>query len=308
MSEIVNGATAQAPKVTRRGITNATRSTSRLSFHEQDAAKNGLFIAALNKVSVEWSTGSEDSKSFAGIATPRLSCEFCSMHENASERRYVNLNINVVESSVDTIEGGSKAWRVNSVFAWIKHLLEVYYLKGREFTEAEEDALQLGFCDTDAEGNYEPVEPEVVAKGYQVLFENASAMLNGSFNLPEGKIAKPCYKTADGKLMPVWIKLLRYHKINNQWKAVLGGKNSGDLGFEGFVGTGAIEIMQPNTAPKVLKLDLSKESITPKEVSTPTIGGAGSAPIANMAAPAFNNFDNNAAYQQAGVGEDGMPF
>ena len=101
-------------------------------------------------------------------------------------------------------------------------------------------------------------------------------MLNGTFNLDDGETPKPCFKTADGKVLRCWIKLLRHKKRKGEWINV----NNGDLGFDGFIDTGAIELMtNPNDMPKTLSIDLSKESITPKEVkkapSIPGIAGGG---------------------------------
>ena len=67
MTEMVNGAAANAQgaakKVNRRGISNKTQAVSRLKFHEKDAAQNGLFMAHLDSVAVEWSQ-SADGNSF----------------------------------------------------------------------------------------------------------------------------------------------------------------------------------------------------------------------------------------------------
>ena len=61
MTEMVNGAADNvhgAKKVNRRGISNKTQAVSRLKFHEKDAAQNGLFMAHLDSVAVEWSQSS----------------------------------------------------------------------------------------------------------------------------------------------------------------------------------------------------------------------------------------------------------
>jgi hypothetical protein len=70
------------------------------------------------------------------------------------------------------------------------------------------------------------------------------------------------------------MKLLRHKKTKK------GGTNvtpNGDLGFDSFIGAGAIEIFKGSgTMPAVLRLDLAKESITPHKVNKePTIGGQG---------------------------------
>ena len=48
----VNGATAEAPvKKVRRGVSNETQATSKLRFHEKDAAPNRLFMAQIGRAS-----------------------------------------------------------------------------------------------------------------------------------------------------------------------------------------------------------------------------------------------------------------
>jgi len=99
-----------------------------------------------------------------------------------------------------------------------------------------------------------------------------AAMLNGTFNLKEGEVAKPCYKTADGKIIPVWMKLLRHVKNNKgQWINVTTG---GDLGFTGNPGSGLIELVNGTNPPAVLRINLAKESITPKNTEAKPIIGA----------------------------------
>ena len=258
-----------AAKKNRRGVSNKTQAVAQLKFHEKDAAQNGLFVGHLEEVRVDWSNNA-DAKSFAGMNVPRLTFHFASNHTNASEKRHVYQTLFPVESNVNTIPDGSEDWRVNNVFNWIKHILDVFYLKGRELTEAEEDALSLTFTDYDDNGDYVSVEAEDVINGYQVLFENAAAMLNGQYNLGDGDTPKPTYKTIDGKFIPCWLKLLRYKKRKNEWFNV---GNNGDLGFDSFIGNGVVELLRKDCPPAVLRLDLSKESITPKETKkVPTIG------------------------------------
>ena len=265
------GAAAEAPvKKARRGVSNETQATAQLRFHERDAAPNGLFIAHLHRVSVEWSQNA-DGKQFTGEKVPRLVFEFCSNTSDASQMRHVYQSLFPVESNVNTIPDGSEEWKVNQVLNWIKHILDVYYLKGRNLTEAEVEALTLPFVDFDDEGNFVPLDVKEIIDGYAFIFNNAAAMLNGTFGISEGETPKPCYKTAEGKPIRCWIKLLRHKKVKGEWKNV----NNGDLGFDSFIGTGAVEIMtNPNDMPKTLSIDLAKESITPKEVKkAPTIPG-----------------------------------
>lgn len=310
MSDIkTNAATVNAQTVAkkvRRGVSNKTQAVAQLKFHEKDAAQNGLFVGHLEEVRVDWSNNA-DAKSFTGMSIPRLTFHFASNHTNASEKRHVYQTLFPVESNVNTIPGGSEDWRVNNVFNWIKHILDVFYLKGREMTEAEEDALSLTFEDFDENGEYVSVEVEDVIAGYRAIFENAAAMLNGSFELADGEVAKPVYKTSDGKYIPCWLKLLRHKKRKGDWINV--GAN-GDLAFDGFIGNGVVELLKKDCPPTVLRLDLAKESITPKETKkTPTIGAPGmGAPAMGgvmAGAPSMGMPVDNGAFQAAG--ED-MPF
>lgn len=310
MSDIkTNAATVNAQTVAkkvRRGVSNKTQAVAQLKFHEKDAAQNGLFVGHLEEVRVDWSNNA-DAKSFTGMSIPRLTFHFASNHANASEKCHVYQTLFPVESNVNTIPGGSEDWKVNNVFNWIKHILDVFYLKGREMTEAEEDALSLTFEDFDENGEYVSVEIEDVIAGYRAIFENAAAMLNGSFELADGEVAKPVYKTSDGKYIPCWLKLLRHKKRKGDWINV--GAN-GDLAFDGFIGNGVVELLKKDCPPTILRLDLAKESITPKETKKiPTIGAPGmGAPVMGgvmAGAPSMGMPVDNGAFQAAG--ED-MPF
>lgn len=296
-------------KKNRRGVSNKTKSVAQLKFHEKDAAQNGLFIGHLESASVEWSTNNE-AKVFPGLAVPRIQLHFASNHTNTSEQRNVYKNINPVESNVNTIEGGKDEWQVNNVFGWIKHILDVLYLKGRDMTEEEEDLLTLPFSDIDDNGNYVPLEPEEVLKGYQYIFTNVVNMLNGNINLSDGETAKPCYKTADGKYIPLWMKLLRHKKVRNEWRDVA---PNGELGFDNLLGNGVIEILKRDTAPAILRIDLSKESITPKETKKqPSVGvsGLGVNPIGGVAVnpSAFNNLSSVGDGEAFAAADSDMPF
>ena len=308
---VANGA---AKKVNRRGINNSRHAVNRLKFHEKDAASNGLFVAHLDSVSVDWSVNAE-AKAFTGLRVPRLTFTFASNHTNVNERRYIVKTLFPVESNVDTIPDGKDAWQVDNVLNWAKHILDVLYFKGREMTPEEEDALTLTFEDftEDEDGNiqYVAIEPQDVIDGYRHVFENVAAMINGTFNLADGETAKPCYKDANGNPISLWIKLLRaVRNRKGDWTNVDKG---GELSFTGFVGSGAIEVVKGNNPPAILRIDAAKESITPKQVNkAPSIGmpqmpGAG----AGMAIPGMPNAGNNnnpygnAAFE--GVSDD-MPF
>jgi hypothetical protein len=214
-----------------------------------------------------------------------------------------------VESNIATIPGGTDDWRVNNVFKWMKHMLDTYYLKGRLMTEAEEKALTLPFCDFDDNGEYIAVDPQTVLDGYGTIFNNFIAIMNGNFNLKEGETPRCAYKDANGKPIVVWMKLLCHRKTKKGWINV--GQN-GDLGFDSFVESGAIEIFKGNgVAPSILNIDLAKESITPKDTSkTPTIGGQGMNGMMGGAVipggvPSGIPMDNT-AFNAAGM--DDMPF
>lgn len=295
-------------KKARRGVSNQTQAVAQLRFHEKDASPaNGLFVGHLEEVKVDWSTN-ENSKQFAGVSVPRFTLHFASNHTNASERRHVYQTLFPVESNVNTIPGGSEEWKVNSVFNWLKHMLDVFYLKGREMTESEEEALSLPFVDFDDNGEYVAVDEETVANGYAYIFNNAAAMLNGSFNLANGEVAKPCYKSADGKNLPCWIKLLRHKKNKNKWINV--GQN-GELGFDNFIGNGVVELVRKDMPPAVLRIDLSRESINPKEVDQkPSIGipGIGNTPMGSVVAGSPMNMGMSDATGAFNAAADDMPF
>ncbi len=304
---VAAGSAQPTVKKARRGVNNETKAVAQLRFHEKDAStQNGLFIGHLESCTVDWSVNAE-GKQFTGEKVPRVTLHFASNHTNASEQRHVYYTLNCVESNVNTIPDGNEDWKVNNIFNWMKHILDVYYLKGREMTAEEEDALSLPFEDFDDEGNYVAVETADVIKGYAFIFNNFVAMMNGSFNLPEGETPKPCYKTTDGKFIPAWLKLLRHKKVKGEWKNVA---QNGELGFDSFIGNGVVELIRKDMPPAVLRLDLAKESITPKETKkTPTIGAPGNA-MAGMGGvmpPASMNMGNadTGAYTDA-AGD--MPF
>lgn len=306
-TNVAAGSAQPTVKKARRGVSNQTKAVSQLRFHEKDAStQNGLFIGHLESCTVDWSVNSE-GKQFTGEKVPRVTLHFASNHTNASEQRHVYYTLNCIESNVNTIPDGSEDWKVNNVFNWMKHILDVYYLKGREMTAEEEDALSLPFEDYDDEGNYVAVETADVINGYAFIFNNFVAMMNGSFNLPDGETPKPCYKTADGKFIPAWLKLLRHKKVKGEWRNVT---QNGELGFDSFIGNGVVELIRKDMPPAVLRLDLAKESITPKETKkTPTIGApnnamAGMGSVMPTATVNMGNADNGAYVAAAGD----MPF
>lgn len=307
MSEIkenVAGAAAEAPvKKARRGVSNETKATSQLRFHEKDAAPNRLFMAHLHSVSVAWSVNA-DGKQFTGEKVPRLVFEFASNTKDANQMRHVFHTLFPVESNVNTIPGGSEEWKFNQVMNFIKHILDVYYLKGRNLTPEEEDALTLDFVDFDDDGNYVSVDVADVLASYAKLFNNVSAMMNGQFNLADGETPKPCYRDDNGKFIRCWIKLIRHKKVKGEWKNV---GNNGELAFDPFVGTGVVELYVQGKEPSVISVDESKESITPKEVKkTPSIPGLASMDGGVMAPGVAMTGAPGGAFNEAGA--DDMPF
>lgn len=306
-TNVAEGSAQPTVKKARRGVNNKTKAVAQLRFHEKDAStQNGLFIGHLENCSVDWAINAE-SKQFTGEKVPRVTLHFASNHTNASEQRHVYYTLNCVESNVNTIPDGSEDWKVNNIFNWMKHILDVYYLKGREMTAEEEEALSLPFEDYDDEGNYVVVETANVINGYAFIFNNFVAMMNGSFKLADGETPKPCYKTADGKFIPAWLKLLRHKKVKGEWKNVA---QNGELGFDSFIGNGVVELIRKDMPPAVLRLDLAKESITPKETKkSPTIGApsnvmAGMGGVIPTTPMNMGNVDTGAYTDAAGD----MPF
>lgn len=260
-AEATTQETIQTKKVNRRGVGTA-RGTTRLKFSHELAKQNGLFIGHLDSVTLSTITIGEDTTgmpSFNGLEIPRITIIFASNEEDVAKRHYISLSFNAVESNVNTIPGGKEEWKVNSVFDWFKHILNVYLLKGRELTEEEASALSLSFEDFDEQGEYVSVEPEDVVAGWKVLFENFENIMN------RGRDGQPIFKTKDGKNIPVWIKLIRYVKNNKKgWQPV----NNGDLAFPTFVGEGCIEIFKQNTLPSI-RFDAVKEAILPMNIEKP---------------------------------------
>lgn len=260
----------EVKKVSRRGLGSA-RGTARLKFGNDQAKPNGLFLGHLEEVKYSTITIGEDKTgmpSFNGFEIPKLTLTFASNEEDPNKRHYVSKTFTAVESNVNTIPGGKEEWKVNSVFDWLKHVLNVYYLKGRELTDEEATALSLTFEDFDEQGEYVSVDTEIVINAWKVLFENFENIMN------RGKDGKPVYRDKNNKFIPVWLKLLRYVKSRKSWTPI----NNGDLSLPQFVGEGCIEIYQQNAIPSI-KIDLVKETILimnvekPKTPNTPAVGG-----------------------------------
>ena len=306
-------ANVATPKKKRRGISNETSGASNLKFHEKDSTPARLFVGRIDSVKCAWAHIGEESTGmgdFAGHSIPRFEIHFTSIHTNVNERRHVTLTLNPVQSTVETYENGDKSWQVNRVFNYIKHILDVLYLNGRDLTEEEEDALALSYNDCDDDGNYLPVEVDEVLESWRSVFENAAAMLNGTFATKDKEATgKPCYKTDKGDVR-LYMKLLRFVKsgrgANAKWTAV---GNNGDLAFPGFVGEGVLEKMvSVDALPKILKVNELTESITPKQIEdkkAPSMPGNMPGGMPGVM-PGFNDFSgmSDAAAQAGGE----MPF
>ena len=267
---------APVKKVNRRGLGSA-RGTTRLKFSHEQARNNGLFVGHLDSVEVKMIQIGEDKTgmpSFNGLEIPKLVLTFASNEEDVTKRHYIIQQFTAVESNANSIPGGKDEWKINSVFDWLKHLMNVYVLKGRDLTDAEAEALSLSYEDFNEEGEYVPVEPEEVIAGWKSLFENFENIFN------RGREEQPYYKTKDGKNISIWMKLIRYVKNNKKgWQPI----NNGELSFPAFVGEGCIEIFKQNVAPSI-RLNSISEAIIPMNIEkakTPNMATANipSAPV-----------------------------
>ncbi len=288
----------ETKKPMRRGISNETRGTSRLSFDTRDAKTNGLFVAHLDKVEVTSFVPGEDKTgmpSFNGLEVPRLVLTFASNEDEVAKRRYVTLQFNAVESTALTIPNGKEEWKVNLIFDWIKHILNVFVLKGRDMTAEEEAALSLDYVDFDENGDYVTVDPEVVLASWKKLFSAFEQIMNRG-----RKDGTPYFKSAsDNKFIPLWIKLIRYNKVKNEWKAIA---NNDALAFPQFVGEGCIEIFQQNVAPTI-KLNTTRERIVPMNLEKKKEPNA----VMPGTPGAGVGIDLNAGYPGLGMGGDYVP-
>lgn len=284
----------ETKKRVRRGL-GEVRGSSRAKFTENDYNKsNGLFVGHLDSVELTFATMKEDSGlvSFAGLEVPSLVFTFASNDDEANKRKYITLRINPAESNANTIPGGEEEWKVNQPLNWLKHILDVFVLKGQEMTEEMADKLELPYIDFDENMEYVPIEPEVVLSGWRVLFENYLAILNND--------GKPHYKSTNGKLLPIWMKLLRFVKNKkNEWTPVARGNNAGDFAFPAVVGEGVIELYN-NTKTPTIHINRIKESVAiqqmAKQPTMPSIPGA--TPVNN---PAVGVYSPTADFQQQPV-------
>lgn len=289
------------PKVGRRGVASA-RGTTLLTFNNSDAKPNGLFIAQLVDVVVQSVKIGEDTTglpSFNGLEVPRIRFNFTSVDKDVNKRKYVSLSFMAVESNCDTIPEGKQSWKVDTVFDWIKHILNVYVTKGRELTEEEATKLALPFDDFNDNGEYEPVEVEKVIAGWKYFFDNVATMMNTANN------GKPAYIDNNGNAIPVWIKLLREQKSKSKgWVHIA----NGELAFPTFVGSGCIEVFTPNVAPTI-SISANKESIEIMDLSKPKAPTALNNP--NMPSMGGISVDPTPYADPTGIGlaaAEDMPF
>lgn len=253
-----------------RGVNTDLQATTAIKFTEQDASKYGLFLGHLERVELKYSTSKDNTASpeFNGIPLANVVLVFQSNHTNISERRQIIHGFRTQPSNMETCIGGSKAWTIDNIFAFMKHLISVYITKNDVIPQDIEEALTLPFYDTDENDEYVSVEAEVVAKGWELVFKNFVKIMNSYNN------GKPAFLDDKGHYIPIWFKLTRYYKSNGEWKPTNGLKSQmGNLAFSNFIGSGVIELAYKDKAPSIIKLDLSRESITPKETAkVPNIG------------------------------------
>lgn len=298
----VAGAQATPAKpARRRGITNETVGTTRLRFSHVDAKPNGLFVGHLDDVQITKVDIKEDSSgmpSFRGIELSRLVFTFASNEEDKTKRRYQTLSFLPVESNVNTIPGGKEEWKVTRIFNYLKHILDVYVLRGQPMTAEMEDALSLGFEDFDEQGEYVVVDPKTVADSWNKLFENFFNLFNTA------KDGAPAWKTKDGKFIPIWIKLIRYIKAGQKgWVEV----DRGNLSFPTYPGEGVIELFIQNTAPTI-KLDATREAIKPMNIEkkrTPNLSIPGIAGGVDVTAGAGTVMGSEMGMGNYGFGANG---
>lgn len=307
-TEVAGGSATPAVEVkkSRRGLGTA-RGTVRLKFSHEQAKANGLFIGHLDSVTVSEIAIGEDKTgmpSFNGMSIPKITFLFASNEPEVNKRHYITLQFTAVESNVNTIPGGSEEWKVNCPLDWLKHILNVYVLKGRELTDKEEEALSLSYEDFDEQGEYVPIEPETVINSWKVLFENFENIIN------RGNDGKPYYKDAKGKDIPIWMKLLRYIKNRKSgWQAI----NNGELSFPAFVGEGCIEIMTANSVPSI-RVNVVREAIIPMNIDKPKkpnmdAPAIGNAVIGNAGIPINMGMQDNTDYNAiAMAASDDVPF
>lgn len=301
--ETTSDATAPTKK-RRRGINNETAGAARKKFHESNAQPNGLFLGYICRVECAYSTMKDEAKGemaeFAGLAVPRLVITFCSPEAATEDRKYIDQTYFPIPSNPDTCMVGKDSWRTELASRFIKHILDVYYLKGRNLTEQEEDFLELPLYDADEDGMYISLEKEEVLEAYGKFFGNVAKFLNTANN------GIPVFATKQGdKVQPImtWAKLLRSTKNKKgEWDHL---QQSGEFSFPLFIKDGVFEIYHEGKAPNI-KVNPINERIQYVEIEkkAPNMGGVvGNGNIVanatNNVAPGFGaatgGFDNAAS-------------
>lgn len=302
-----NAKEVAAPKRRGRGLNNDVVATSRLKFKPKDAnPNNGLFEAHLDSVELRYSNVADDNlarPSFTGLSVPYIVFTFASNEPEVSRRKYITHNIMAVESNANTIPGGSEEWKIDQVLRYMKHMLDVFVLKGQPMSAQMEAALTLPFEDFDEEGSYVAIEAEQVVKGWSIVFENYVNIINTTNN------GKPAFvNPSNGNFIPVWIKLLASVKSagrngNGGWKNI---NKNGELSFPAFTGEGVVEIIKNGVQP-VIRINALSESITPRateEAKTPTPLPQTGGMMGGMPAPDMMS----GGAQMANIATDDMPF
>lgn len=294
------------PKKRRRGLGEVSGAT-RMRFDERDIDRaTGLFKGHLDSIEITYSTQKEDSQliSFAGMKVPSLVFTFASNDPNASKRKYVTLRISPAESTALSIPNGIEAWKVEQPLSWLKHIMDVFVLKGKPMTEEQEDSLCLPFEDFDDNMEYVQVPAEEVLAGWKSLFDNFLAIMENG--------GKPVYKTANGGIIPLWLKLLRFVKTKQGWKPTVNGTSAGDFAFPAFCGDGCVELYY-NDRPPMIHVNAATESIIMREIAKkPTnIQAPGAAPFnpqVPAAAAPFNAAPASPIQQPIEAGAEDLPF
>lgn len=254
-----NNVASKPIKKKRRGISNDVTGSSRLKFSNTDANLNSLFLGRIDSIEVKNVDFKADGNNdFAGLSVPRLVITFTSNHDIAADRRYAELSFLPVASNADTIIGGRFAWQVDRVIIYLKHILDVFVLKGRPMAEEMEDALCLPFDDMDDSMQYVAVDANDVANGWGSLFTAFATIMNNN--------GTPHFANAAGKSIPIWMKLLRHIKSKGEWSNVASGNAGGNLAFPQFVGEGVIEVYRENVAPKI-SVNPANETIILKDIA-----------------------------------------
>ena len=99
-----------------------------------------MFLAHLEKVEVSSFAPGEDKTgmpSFNGFEVPRITFTFASNEDEVYKSRSVYLQFNSAESKSLTIPGKKEEWKVNLPLNYLRHILDVFILKGNEMNSDE---------------------------------------------------------------------------------------------------------------------------------------------------------------------------